>query len=190
MNGSTECLAVLCSWLGLWKVIYCHGTNPALPLQDFFFCHIGFAAEVNLQSRWFSGRTCCWLLCWDWLLQNISHPDLSLSCISKESVMDFVHEQPFGAKKIKNSIAVEKCGYFNPVVRYSDGFDAQKGFYAPTQQSQRCFLLYFRICVVSPCYQMSKPKLFFWSFPFVKKLVIKLEAGVLFVSWIRLQRRH
>lgn len=43
--------------------------------------------------------------------------------------MDFAHKQPFGAKK---KIVVEKCGYFNPVVRYSGGFDAQKGFYAPT----------------------------------------------------------
>lgn len=97
--------------------------------------------------------------------------------------MDFTHKQPFGSKKQWWS---ESVAILNPVVRYSGVFDAQKGFYAATQQSQHCLLLYFWISVLSPCSQMSNQN-WFLIFPSVKKLVIKLEGGVLFVSWIRLQ---
>lgn len=87
----------------------------------------------------------------------------------------------------KEYIVVEKWGYFNPVFRYSGGFDAQKGFSAPIQQSWHGFLLYFWISVVSPCYQMSKPlqpKLVL-----ILLIVQKLGVKSLLVSWTRLQER-
>lgn len=101
-------------------------------------------------------------------------------------MMDFVHKQPFGAKKKKI-----RCWRSEAIlILYSDILVAlmcKKVFTLQYNTADMAFLLYFWISVVSPCYQMSKPlqpKLVL-----ILLIVQKLGVKSLLVPWTRLQER-